>query len=1284
MKDSGIHFILPAWLPWVALLAGVLAAGLVWLLRRKTSEKAALTITPAASPIEAPAEIPPPAVRWWTAENRRRPCFLVTGEAGAGTTALINGLTGYSHGGSKQAEWRVLQDCLLFDVPGHMFAGEDPSPWDRALRAVARRRPARPLESVTLTVAASSLSGNTRSVESWEAAGQTLRQRLDMLRRRIGFVLPVYVVVTRCDVLPGFRAFASALGEERRRDILGWSSDRRLDAAFSRAWVEEAFSQVDEALGASELGLFGSGAVTGSRREALLFPRELARLREPLACWLEPMFRASAGADPHFLRGIYFCGEDPSGNAPARAFTRDLFEQKVFREVRLARPAGAGTGSKSRWSLAGQITAAGLAAVLGGGLWWAYHRLSPIRDTRLEPLLEDLSQAVSGRAGTGDPGTVRAFNFLGALETLDVDGFSSVFLPASWSDPVGSRMDRVLAPAFQELVVESCRRGLEYRISGLTRTTAETPRAEGGEPESAARDLAEKFEDDPRYVRLQEYIRKASDLEVNLAAYDRLREREASGFDELNRLLDYLSGRPSARATRLESGRRYSRVFAEVQWPAVRNREAFRERAAERVRRLGGEFLAEWIGKSPLPQTIEELAELVGALEQGVDGGDAALERLEQRITQVTATLDTGSWDWATSDFDRARWGVLGKPLEKAPFTGEELVAALDAEGARRLELLEEALHKAANSTGGPVVEVEPGKIRVTGPVRALGSALVRLRSFAAVTTDASLPSTAGIGVGFLWDTAELREASGVEGAYTTFVRDTLPLLPERFRGPLRRLAAGRVRSATVAGIVRARTANPSPYRDGADPERSLLPEIRNLAEAAELFRDVSRGLENLGAPGEREKLRRLLAAQASGLLTALDWELNRRPPYATRLANWDDAAPLSLALFEARSQGELRHYLDSERSRIAALAVNYAQPLMTSFDKLGVDPAREQAERWRQIKEAMVSFAAAKPGNGIRALERFIEETADQVRPESGCTAPPAAAGTDIFTASERALRERAAELCKNALRGRYERMAEFFNARLAGRYPFTASPHPDEGPGVDPRDAGAFFQMLDKYGPALETVLAGEPGRKASEFLKRMAAIVPFFAIPQGDSAPVVSVAAEFRVNRAREAGGNQIMDWALRVGDHSITGPGGPGTAVRWRHGERTRLEFRYAKDSPWVPAPEAQGVNPAVNGRSVAFDFVHPWSLIQLLREYKSDAADVSSPAAAPNLLRFRIPNQTAAGGAAPASVIFVRLKLEPVKPAAAGAGGVPDLLSAEPVFPERAPGLAPVTKGGSSR
>lgn len=1290
----------PVWVPAALCLAllALLVAGLIvaWRLRKRPGSKA-LTIAPESGEPEASPSGQASAKPWWSAEDRRRPCVVVTGEAASGATTLLEGLTGLVPRQAKECSWRILDEVLFCDVPGEALCASENGRWEAALAALVRRRPSRPVDGVVLTVSAPALLDPLRKGDALAAAGQTVRRRLDRLERKTGFVVPVYVVITQCDRLAGFPALAESMEPGRRQEMLGWSSDRRLETSFSADWIEEAFAAVAEALAANELVLVGSGRVTESARELLLFPRQAARLRSPFERWLEPVFRPSAGAGPHVLRGIYFCGQTQPAAGAARVFVRDLFEKKICQEIRIAHPVEAGAGERRGWSLAGKAVAAVLAVTLGAGLWWSHHRLSAMRDTRIEPLLDDLSRAVAEEPAGKAASPSRALNFLATIEALEAQGFSSLFLPASWTDPVAARVDRVLAPAFRELVVETCRRGLEHRMEKLLSPGVEPDNragaaGEGDEPETAAAGaeiraaIPLRFEDDRRYVRVKEFLDQATGLEANLARYEGLAGRADSRHDELHRLLEYLAGQPFTHPSRLVSNRRYRQVVAEAQWPSVRQRETFLDRAAHRARGLAGDFLGGWIGDSPLPESVGQLAARVTELEQGTDSGDDSLERLAESIEEIASAFDDGKWDWAAAEFDRARWGVLGKAMEQAPFGSDELLAAIDDEGVRQLEGLGEALREAANSPGGPVVDVSAGKIRLAAQVRELAPALARLRSFAPVAEGTAPPSTAA-GMGYLWDLAELGDVARMETAYANFVRDTLPLLPARFRTPLRRISALRVRTSAVNNAMRAREANPSPYREGSDPQRTLLPEIRNLVQAAGLFKDIARSLDTLGAPAERETLRRLLATQADDLLRAVDRELDRNPAYSARPAKWEENAPLSLTMYDAGSKAELRRYLDGERARIASLADNYARPLIEVLDTLGLKSGRDHVARWDQIADALTAYAAARPGNRVRAVESLVEEGLDRIRPETSCSAPgPALAGADPFSSAERAIRDKAVALCVEALAARYQRIAGLFNSSLAGRYPFTANSRPDEGPGVETAAAAAFFELLDRDGTALESILIadarwGAAGRRAAEFLRRAAAIRPLFAIPPGDIVPAVAVSADFRVNRAREAGANHIIDWVLRIGDQSIR-PGAGASSARWRHGDRTRVELRYAKDSPLVPGPEPPG-GPKIDERTVIFDFVHPWSLIQLLRQHRAGSGEAAPSEPAANLLRFRIPNQTTGRAPAQASVVFVRLKLDPVGQAAP-ANPASRTIAGDVAFPDRAPMLDSVAAPGATK
>lgn len=1270
-------------LPFILLAGVILAGGLVYfLLQRRASAQT------------AGGEAPPRDDVSWLG-RRNKPCILVTGLPGSGADSVLEPLWGLgvvgSSGDAGRPRWRVLGETLVCSVPEEVFAGEDHKAWDGVLRWLARRRATRPLDGVILTVPA--ILTGPAGLSPGEPVPARIRERLDRLRERLGFVVPIYVMVTGCENLAGFTALVGLLTQERREEMVGWSAGQRLDTAFSSEWVEEAFASIHEAVARTQLTLLGASNPPVAGDELLALTAGLAQLEKPLGRWLQPLFRPVASEDSHLLRGIYFCG--------AGAFVQHFWERKVLPEIRLARPAAGQTGTRSRLERAAQVMAVALAITLTAGTCWAYTRLAWVRDTHVRPLLDALAHANEGKA----PGIARAFDFMATVDALEIQGFRSVFLPGSWNDRVDERIEKILSPAFQRLVVEVCRRELEQRMrmmpaggaaagAGPSTEAAPVPGpaevSEGaGEPDDVVPDLAAHFTNDPNYVQLVAQIEQTTRLEENLRRYERLRDREAVGFAEVNRLLGYLSSeevpRVAPRAKLERASLVEARVLTEAEWPPLTGRDKFGEHASRRTEELAAAFLGGWIGGGLLPAAIDRVSTRIENFEMGVDGGDAVFAELDQLIEETAAALDSGAWDWAAADFERNRWGVLGKALDHAPFASQVLVQSVETAGRQQHQLLAEQLRTAGRTSGGKVVELNGGKIRMVPAVRSLGAAVTHLRSFAALTQESASLRTLTPGAGYLWNVPELRQAAGVEAAYMQFSRETVATLPPRFQAAMRQIAGARARGAALARVARARTVNPVTSREGSDPERSLQPEIRSLTEAAEVFGEVAHMFDAMNAPGEREQLRRLLAQQANELLALTEREFDRMPIYRplTGKAREATAGPLTLALYDARSKQEVRRFLDGERERIESFVKNYVLPLLGALDKLGVGTDRARTERWRTLTAGLKDYSTAKPGNSLRGLESFIEEGLDRIQPEGHCQVPPALAAlaappasNDLFGAAERSIREQASSLCVAQLLGHYRQMADWFNTRLAGRYPFTAEARPEEKASVDPRDAERFFQGVDRYGAAIVALVSadprfGEEGRRTVEFLGRAAALRPLFAIPEGEAGPVVGIAADFRSDSSREAarevGSNQIMDWTLRVGDQVLTSNKAM-PSIRWRHGDRTRMEFRYAKDSPSWPVPTPSGSVPLVDGRMVIFDLRHPWSLFQLLREYAASAADLTRGSQPAHWLRFRIPNQGSGPLPPPPSVLFMRVQLETL------AGKKGNSVMVPTAFPDHAPAL----------
>jgi type VI secretion system protein ImpL len=286
-------------------------------------------------------------------ENKRYlyelPWYMLLGNPGAGkTTAILNsglkfplaeqmgeafqslGKPGAiaGEGGTKHCDWWFTSEAIMIDTAGR-YTSQDSAPqtdsaeWFGFLGLLRKYRAQAPINGAVLILNAADLAVQDKSARMKHAS--YLRNRLLQLRQKLGIRFPVYVIVTKMDVLEGFEPYFSYLTSESRSQVWGVTLPyRRYLKRKSRFWgrnaatemqpdlaaqLEQHLSALTERLDAG-LALRLQEEFDLERRRALYaFPQEFASLVQTLAPLLEEIFLNSpydATQLHNTLRGVYF------------------------------------------------------------------------------------------------------------------------------------------------------------------------------------------------------------------------------------------------------------------------------------------------------------------------------------------------------------------------------------------------------------------------------------------------------------------------------------------------------------------------------------------------------------------------------------------------------------------------------------------------------------------------------------------------------------------------------------------------------------------------------------------------------------------------------------------------------------------------------------------------------------------------------------------------------------------------------------------------------------------
>ena len=160
------------------------------------------------------------------------PWYMIIGPSAAGKSTLLrnSGLHfPYSHsddidikgvGGTRNCDWWFSDQAVILDTAGRYTTQEnDKNEWFEFLALLKKHRRKMPINGIIVAISLSELLTADDAGLDWHV--KVVRDRINELTTQLGFVFPLYIVFTKCDLLNGFESFFGDLNENVRSQAWG-------------------------------------------------------------------------------------------------------------------------------------------------------------------------------------------------------------------------------------------------------------------------------------------------------------------------------------------------------------------------------------------------------------------------------------------------------------------------------------------------------------------------------------------------------------------------------------------------------------------------------------------------------------------------------------------------------------------------------------------------------------------------------------------------------------------------------------------------------------------------------------------------------------------------------------------------------------------------------------------------------------------------------------------------------------------------------------------------------
>lgn len=1094
----------------------------------------------------------------------------------------------------------VPQALFLPDDGMHLQRGG----WWRLLGLILRLRSKRPLDGVIWTVPVSHLS----NLEQAASLGLAARRRFIDLLQRFGLSVPVYVIVTGLEELPGFQELIDALPDEARERTLGWSSPYARDAVWQGQWSDQALDRIHRAVAEAVIEI---GTLSGHLSADLYaLPERLETLRRGLQSVLEPVFQGNAQGEAPCFRGVYFSASQASEDArdgfsaddsglQQSVFVRQLWRQRLVGERGLAQGVPRLLRLRQRW----QRLTAGVALVVGV-IWavamlWVWHQ--SVKDAHeLARLMQGAQKsyvAVTDDAHRLEPTRRNVQSFWRVLERAPHWHYVSLAFPTSWFSSLDTQLEQEVFKSTQRHILVPLH---EWLVDELDRIKAirATDRRSSLESEDPAQWQ--------NYQKASDLVDRALRLELQNQLFGEVQNNQRAPLDDLVKLSNSALSLNLNAAT-LPHAAYYNRLLAAGDGGDLQALDLSVERPLITSHFTG--LMERWLDQYFLADNFVSKAGYLKLhleqLEAGSGNSLTELEDLRALIDDLQAAIALTNSTWSRGKGQELVPGYrefLDK-VHKSILLGPAVEQQLEAQASKLQQSFRDQWIAQVGSRGNLLIQQGSGQLALQEHVVKLDNAVQALfkRDFVSVALRASQDSANLRGQTV--DGDDLNTSLNYFSSYKSYIAEELPRIPPAYREALLQTAESAAAQAMWLSL--------KDHDDQMHPYAVFNVQAEQAMALQKAFVEVHRN--DLAARLQGALNRRALAQIVGGLD-----EITAQPLFGgrTEISQWDGSKNLGLQLYGANDVQDLKLSLKQQFNTMLGITERRTSALQWLMAQQGNLSALdyERVTQFSALNDELLKYKEANPASSPAQIEQLVSR--DFIEMDTASCVQ--VLQTANLAGGRGTLAMRAVELQQSAMQrcqylqqqqaaAAWNELANYFNQYLADRFPFANGVQAQD---ADPARVQHFLEIIDKRLPAAQAglVLSQTPERQAAEdFLNRLKQagtwLTPLFV---RDKSGILGVELDvrWRTDREDEKGADQVIAWGLLAGSQQINYPAAEQPNLRWMVGQPVRLTLRWARNGKERPVNDPLQPNLVVRDLEAGWEYGGPWSLLRMMRAHFS--------------------------------------------------------------------------------